>query len=345
MRYVNMNQIYHFGIDHLEIYTSFLSEEIFEGIDFDNSNSFTYGEYHCTKVENPRFAYQIVFAKNWVTLFSYFKWSWKGNITTRDYVAIYSSCFRTEGNQWCYDILLSHFSPPGVKPLRRFDICIDILSPISTILKGFSKLTQKGALFFGKDGNVETYYIGNKKSSENKRSLIRIYNKKEDIFKKWKNRLYQDYLLQDDITRVELEIRRELAQNYTIEELFVEDNLLGLMKNYLRDHTSLFEKLVAQAITLYRKPEEVEFSLIQEYSRNIMRVRMFLGHARWLVERGICPVYALLYKEIIHAHTKNVLKNSWEFLNLMKNMKEDAEHWTQILEKIKITDHDIDWRM
>ena len=29
----------------------------------------------------------------------------------------------------------------------------------------------------------------------------------------------------------------------------------------------------------------------------------------------------------------------------MKNMKEDAEHWTQILEKIKITDHDIDRRM
>jgi DNA relaxase NicK len=51
-------------------------------------------------------------------------------------------------------------------------------------LKGFSKLTQKGALFFGKDGKVETYYIGNKKSSENKRSLIRIYNKKEDILKK-----------------------------------------------------------------------------------------------------------------------------------------------------------------
>ena len=64
MKYVNINHIYHFGIDHLEIYTSFLSEEIFEGVDFDNSNSFTYGEYHCTKVENPRFAYQIVFAKN-----------------------------------------------------------------------------------------------------------------------------------------------------------------------------------------------------------------------------------------------------------------------------------------
>ena len=64
MKYVNINQIYHFGIDHLEIYTSFLSEEIFEGVDFDNSNSFTYGEYDCTKVENPKFAYQIIFAKN-----------------------------------------------------------------------------------------------------------------------------------------------------------------------------------------------------------------------------------------------------------------------------------------
>ena len=64
MKYVKTHQIYHLGIDHLEVYTSFLSEEIFEGVDFDNSNSFTYGEYHCTKVENPKFAYQIIFVKN-----------------------------------------------------------------------------------------------------------------------------------------------------------------------------------------------------------------------------------------------------------------------------------------
>ena len=65
-----------------------------------------------------------------------------------------------------------------------------------------------------------------KKNSKNRRSIIRIYNKKADIIAKGKNKLYQDYLLEENVTRVELEIRRELAKNYTIEELFVDDNLI-----------------------------------------------------------------------------------------------------------------------
>ena len=56
--------------------------------------------------------------------------------------------------------------------------------------------------------------------------------KKIDILKKGKNELYQDYLLEQDVTRIELEVRRELAKNFSLEELFVDENLLGLLKNY-----------------------------------------------------------------------------------------------------------------
>lgn len=111
------------------------------------------------------------------------------------------------------------------------------------------------------------------------------------------------------------------------------------MKNYLSNHTSLFEKLVAQAITLYRKPEEVEFSLIQEYSKSMMRVHIFLGHARWLVERGLCPVYALLYKIFIH-----ILRMYWrtpESFSILWKIWKRMLSIGLILEKIKITDHDM----
>jgi len=63
------------------------------------------------------------------------------------------------------------------------------------------------------------------KNSKNKRQLIRVYNKNLDIIQKQKIGLYQDYLLFDDITRIELEIRSELAKNRHYKELF-DDALL-----------------------------------------------------------------------------------------------------------------------
>jgi hypothetical protein len=43
---------------------------------------------------------------------------------------------------------------------------------------------------------------------------------------KRKDSLYFDYLLEKDVTRLEIEIRRELAGNYTFSELLIPENLL-----------------------------------------------------------------------------------------------------------------------
>ena len=65
--------------------------------------------------------------------------------------------------------------------------------------------------------------------------MIRIYNKINEIRKNEKIALYQDYLLYDNISRIELEMRRKLTKNYTLEELFVRENQYGIMKIILQN--------------------------------------------------------------------------------------------------------------
>jgi hypothetical protein len=57
-------------------------------------------------------------------------------------------------------------------------------------------------------------------NSKNKRQLIRVYNKILDIFEKNKIDLYQDYLTFPNITRIELEIRPELAKEINYKDAF-----------------------------------------------------------------------------------------------------------------------------
>jgi hypothetical protein len=54
----------------------------------------------------------------------------------------------------------------------------------------------------------------------NKRYIVRVYDKLKDIIEKKKTKLYQNYLLEESVTRVELEIRPELAKNISYEKLF-----------------------------------------------------------------------------------------------------------------------------
>ena len=331
-----VKHVHHFWLDHLEVYGTFLDESRFLGMDFENSNQSFFEDFSCTKVENPKFEYQILFSRNNITLFSYFKGKkLKSNIKTKDYVAIYSSCFRVLGIEWVTNILLSYFHIQERNNLRRFDICFDFNIPIEIILSRFQKVEQRGSDFYGSQWEVQTRYIWEKKISKNKRNLIRIYNKKVDILSKWKNELYQDYLLEDSITRIELEIRRELAQNYTFEELLIWENLMWIMKNYLAKHTTIFHELNVSKISLYRKPKNVDFWIIQTNHSWLLRVRIFLWHARWLLERWLDPIYALLDKQIIHPTTLEVLNKSGNFIEVMRMIKNRERNWKEILDAIK----------
>lgn len=67
---------------------------------------------------------------------------------------------------------------------------------------------------------------------------------------------------------------------------------------------------------------------------------MFLGHARGLLQRWLCPVYALLDKEIIDKKTYTVLTESWNFVQMMREIKIRAENWKEIMDKIKDKSND-----
>lgn len=331
----NLNNIIHFWLDHLEVYASFYDESLFKWIDFDNSNQIFLDEFSGIKSDIRKYSYWIHFSKGNINLFSYFKWSKEWNIATKNYVAIYSSCFRTLWKEWVLEILQKYFTLEKRSSIKRFDICSDFTLPIDVILSKFWPLKQKWSLFIWKKGNIETKYIGEKKMSQNKRQIIRIYNKIEDILGKWKNRLYQDYLIYDNITRIEIEFRRELSKNYTIEELFVDENLLGIMKNYFKKHTNIFETIGVEAISLYKKPKEVSFEVYQSLSYKIDRTKIFIGHAKWLLERWIDPIFILLWKDIIHPKTREVLKDSKNPIKDLRNLKKSWDWWQEILNNLK----------
>lgn len=46
---LDKEKIYHFGLDHLEVYASFLFPYLFEGLDFENSNYAEFWEYTIVK--------------------------------------------------------------------------------------------------------------------------------------------------------------------------------------------------------------------------------------------------------------------------------------------------------
>jgi hypothetical protein len=80
-------------------------------------------------------------------------------------------------------------------------------------------------------------------NSKNKRQLIRVYNKITDILVKKKIALYQDYLVENNITRIELEIRPELAKVRNYREVFDNSILMRIFKNYLRKYTDIFNEI------------------------------------------------------------------------------------------------------
>ncbi len=256
-------------------------------------------------------------------------------------MAIYSSCFQQLGKEGVLEIL-SYFDVVPNAPLKRFDICADFPFSVNTILSKFTLWREKWAIFLGKDGNIETRYIWQSQNTKNKRQLIRIYDKIADIIAKGKNRFYHDYLILGTVTRVEVEVRRELTKHYSIEELFVDENLWGILEYCTGKYTDIFKDLEIDDLALYRTPKEMPFEEIQAHGAWLMRVRIFLGHARGLLERWLDPIYALLDKGVIHPTTYEILNESWNFLQIMRSIKRRKKDWKEIMSAIKDKTYDSD---
>lgn len=319
------SKILHFWLDHLEIYWTFKNETIFDLLDFDNSNYSEFDEYIIEKHEITKFKYKITFKKDNYTYFAYYKWipkNEKNPVWTRDYITVYSTAFKL----FEYEEIL-YFLENYLKlfKCRRFDVCLDLLADISNLLNNYFK-NQKTWTEFIKSWKIETRYYWELQNTKNKRQLIRVYDKLKDINSKKKVALYKDYLLFENVTRIELEIRPELAQNRHYEDVFDNALLLWIFKNYLYKWSHIFEEIPWNKISLFKKIES-RFSPedYQSLYYKTQRKNVFLWHAKTVYNLWFCPIRVLILEWLIQENTKKVLwiQNVTEILEKEKIIKED----------------------
>lgn len=298
--------IFHFWLDELEVYGTFKDEL------FISSNTVKIiNWYYIKRYQVDKYQYKIVFfndeedlknSKN--VLFSYYKWIQEQSIPTKDYIIVHWTCFRmlTE------DKIIFFLDQFNLTKTKRFDIACDITIDIETILSNFSILKQRWATFNGQWWEVETRYIGEKQKTKNKRQLIRIYNKLVDIKNKKKNYLYADYLLNDHVTRIEIEVRSELAKNMYYIDLFNSKLLFSIFKNYIYKHTKIFEELEWEKMTLYsKKVEQIDPELYQSTYYRDKRKNIFLWHAKLVYNLWYCPIRVLIEEWYIKDLTKKAI--------------------------------------
>jgi len=302
-----MDNIIHYWLDHLECYATFKFEkELFDSLDFDNSNTWELEDYTYIKTEVTKYIYKIIFMKDNYPVFAYYKWDRTQNIPTKDYVIVYGTGFKILTTDEIHHFILWYFIEHS--HLRRFDICLDTSFHIKDIMKRFKDVKQKWAEFYDEEWGIATKYIWDKKVMNNKRNLIRIYNKILDIIASKKIKLFRDYFQFDSVTRIELEIRSELAKNISYEDIFKEDIQKSIFKNYLSRHTSLFNTISKEKLTLYKKREiDFESEEYQSIYYKVYRRNLLVWHAKTVYNLGFCPVRVLIDEWYLQDKTKRIL--------------------------------------
>lgn len=154
-------------------------------------------------------------------------------------------------------------------------------------------------------------------NSRNKRQLIRVYDKIRDIKEKQKYKLFADYFALWDVTRLEIEIRQELAKEISYKDIFNDSRLLWIFKNYFKKYTDIFESLSEPSETLYRdnkkyryingKRREIDSEEMQGIFYATGRRNTFIGHARAIYNLWFCPVRVLIGEGYIKPKTERIL--------------------------------------
>lgn len=268
-----LKNIYHLGLDEIEIYCSFpMKEDIILEFQRNGYMPFNIWVFEVDVIDKgiKSYRYKLIFSKDKNDMFAFYQWKKNGAVFTKDYLCIYSTWIRVLWLPEVLKIIQEYFIIDYKHPyLSRFDICVDILIPIKDVLKKFKIINQTGAEFYDNNWWVQTKYIGKKKETENRNSLIRIYDKIADIKVKNKYDIFSDYLKYPHVTRVELEIRQNFAKNITLEEIVVEDNLKSIIAQYVGKHSELFEKISDIKISLYIRQfrKRIYFWLVKKYEK------------------------------------------------------------------------------
>lgn len=295
--------IYHFGLDMLEIFGSYRDELEFTNVEYWKMNASKIEEFTVTRFKIHNYLYKVEFKLQNTPIFAFYKWNrldpkhfW--TIKTNDYFCFYGSAFHILGEIWVLEIIDRFWIRVRFDCIRRFDLCMDIPFHTTEVYETFWEIKPIKTLFYWTNNEVETFYIGAKKTTENKYALIRVYNKLKDIHRNGKEEIYSHYYQYGRMTRLEIEIRRELARNTTLEELFVPDNQMDIFLTHFSKYTKLFANFSYNKESLFRKKETKNWDDMASLDKE-RRVKMFFSYAEriWIVF-GVCPIQLLFEKNI-----------------------------------------------
>lgn len=100
------------------------------------------------------------------------------------------------------------------------------------------------------------------------------------------------------MTRLELEVRRELAKNVSINEIFSLEKQMDIFLSQISKHTPLFNNLIFTKTSLFRKREIKDWETISGIEKE-QRIKLFLAIAEKIsIVLGICPLQILLEKDV-----------------------------------------------
>lgn len=309
-------------MDFLSIFWTFREvKPIIEWLDFENSIESHWNGFFITHSPVLWYKYKITFFYQNHPVFAYYEGQNLNDfIETKNFFIFYASAFALFSFEEIKYFIKTYLT--DIWKIKRGDICLDATVPISQVLKGFYGRKQKGASFYNSVGDLETYYIWEKKNTKNRRILIRIYDKIADIMQKQKQELYGHYLLENAVTRIEIEIRTELAQSLDLELLDNQEYLMGIFKQYMKKHTDIFGNLKGDSIRLNSVSKKFDMDSVP--TENIIPKRYqnsFLGYAKKIREMGACPVDLLISKGLVSDTTIediSLFRNSLKIRDIKK---------------------------
>lgn len=349
------DDIKYFGIDHLEIDFLPTTIEYCKSLDIDNSN-YGYTEiqmhgktYHLWYMAFnpsgywPSYQFSIALHDRPVPLFAIMYGTKKADIESKSKIVFYSWFFVVTQNGMLpftmFEFIEKYFpriqTPWNLAPrnyeIKRLDIALDLALPLPDILAKFDKITKFHAwIWIDKtyEDHHQTYYTADTKKTQNRYKLIRIYDKILDSFTKKKTWLFPHLHTNEEIRRVELELRKHACEalTFTLEELLQDAHtcLSRVFRSHLSSYSTFFQKEIENLhSTRYSlDPQDLKNYYLSHNHLPIDYAKTFLWYTRKIVDAiGEKNLLQLLRENGI-IHRSCYIKNSTRAWRL----KKDAQH-------------------
>jgi len=230
-------ELVHFWVDYVKAHVEIQWEKIHQKLRLSaNSNISYYDEYTFIELipdmmsaEYGRY-YQIKDKATGISIaFLWLNGHKIGNITRSDFFEVTGQGLIIRSG-YKYFVKMAEDLNLKIIKYNRVDICMDININtqyfLETIVKDFWEKKTRTPWYT--KGILHAMYYGEKMLSKNTYQFLRVYNKKMDSHNKGKEWLYDNYQWLQDVTRLEVEIRRDKAVFLTTEKILNTEYLFGV---------------------------------------------------------------------------------------------------------------------